>query len=223
VRGAEALARWRHPELGLIGPGRFIELAEDTGLIVRLGLRLLEQACVEAARWPDSTFVSVNVAVRQLRHPGLVADVNAVLDRTGLPPHRLQLELTESAVVGRHDRTVDTLRALAELGVRLAIDDFGTGYANLAYLRELPVHALKLAGVFVHCLRPGEPPDPGGETVLATMIELARMLGLTVTAEEVESAGQATRLAALGCTLGQGWHLGRPISARQIARAFGGT
>jgi EAL domain-containing protein (putative c-di-GMP-specific phosphodiesterase class I) len=222
VRGAEALARWRHPDLGLLGPSRFIELAESTGLIVRLGLRLLEQACEQAVTWPDHTFVSVNLAVRQLRQPGLVADVSAILDRTGLPPERLQLELTESAVVGRHDTTLGTLRALADLGVRLAIDDFGTGYANLAYLGELPVDALKLAGVFVQRLRPGAPADPVGEAVLETVIGLAHTLGLTVTAEEVESAEQAERLVTLGCTLGQGWHLGRPVTDRQIRRLLGG-
>jgi len=217
VRGVEALARWRHPRLGMVYPDRFIELAEDTGLIVRLGLRLLEKACRQASQWrarcSAPPFVSVNLAVRQLRHPGLVADLAAVLDRTGLPADQLQLELTESAVAGRDRDTVDMLAALARLGVRLVIDDFGTGYANLTYLRELPVHGLKLAGPFV---RGGA--DPAGATILSALVRLGHALGLTITAEGVETAEQAQRLVELGCDLGQGWHLGRPVSPERITR-----
>jgi len=220
--GLEALARWRHPELGTLYPDRFIDQAEDTGLIVKLGLRLLELACQQAAGWaavrPVPPFVSVNLAVRQIHHPGLVADVSAVLDRTGLPAHRLQLEITESALAGRHKDTVETLTALANLGVRLAIDDFGTGYANLTYLRDLPVHTLKLASPFVHCLRTAQRTDRTGETMLTALISLGHALGLTVTAEGVETATQARRLAGLGCDLGQGWHLGRPAPADETIR-----
>ena len=161
-------------------------------------------------------FVSVNLAVRQIQHPGLVADVSAVLDRTGLPPSRLHLEITESALAGRDRETIDTLTGLANLGVRLAIDDFGTGYANLTYLRDLPVHTLKLASPFVQCLRTEEPTDPAGETILAALISLGHALGLTVTAEGVETATQARRLAALGCDLGQGWHFGRPVPVPKL-------
>ncbi len=222
LRGVEALARWRHPQHRLLTPDRFIDLAEDTGLIVPLGQRLLEYACRQAATWrrehPHAPFVSVNLAVRQLRHPGLVADVTAVLDRTGLPPDQLQLEITENAVMGSHDTAVDTLHALAALGIRLAIDDFGTGYANLTYLRDLPVHALKLAGPFIDCLRHPDTSDPTGEAILTAVISLARTLGLTITAEGVETAVQARRLALLGCDLGQGWHLGRPAPPTGVSR-----
>src|SRR5262249_46026198 len=127
IRGVEALARWRHPELGLLAPDRFIGLAEDSGLIVPLGRRLLEQACRQAVRWrcrePTALFVSVNLSVRQIRHPGLVAEVAAILDRSGLPPQQLQLEITESIAMGTDDDTIHTVDALADLGVRLAIDD----------------------------------------------------------------------------------------------------
>jgi diguanylate cyclase (GGDEF)-like protein len=220
VRGAEALARWRHPVHGVINPGGFIDLAEDTGLIVPLGLQLLEQACEQAAQWQrrvsDPPFVSVNLAVRQLRHRGLVSDVRSVLYSAGLPADRLQLEITESAVVGTDDETLGTLRELADLGVRLVIDDFGTGYANLAYLRTLPVHGLKIDGTFV---RPLENPgaDAAGEAILSTMVSLAHTLGLSVTAEGVETAPQARQLAALGCDVGQGWHLGMPGAPDRIA------
>jgi diguanylate cyclase (GGDEF)-like protein len=219
VRGAEALARWRHPVHGVINPVGFIDLAEDTGLIVPLGLHLLEQACQQAAQWQHRLshppFVSVNLAVRQLRHRGLVSDVRSVLRAAGLPADRLQLEITESAVIGTDDETLGTLRELADLGVRLVIDDFGTGYANLAYLRTLPVHGLKIDGAFV---RPLENPgaDAAGEAILSTMVSLAHTLGLSVTAEGVETAPQAKRLAALGCDVGQGWHLGMPGAAERI-------
>jgi EAL domain-containing protein (putative c-di-GMP-specific phosphodiesterase class I) len=164
----------------------------------------------------DPPFVSVNLAVRQLRHRGLVSDVRSVLYSAGLPADRLQLEITESAVVGTDDETLGTLQELADLGVRLVIDDFGTGYANLAYLRTLPVHGLKIDGTFV---RPLENPgaDAAGEAILSTMVSLAHTLGLSVTAEGVETAPQARQLAALGCDVGQGWHLGMPGAPDRIA------
>jgi len=222
IRGFEALARWRHPELGVVFPDRFIALAEDTGLIVKIGLRLLHQACRQAVAWqrgyPQPPFVSVNLAVRQIRHPSLVAEVAAVLDDTGLAPDRLQLEITESAVANDRTDTIDTLAALADLGVRLAIDDFGTGYANLSYLRHLPVHALKLANAFADCLRTPDPTDPTGEAILGTLISLGHTLGLTITAEGIETPSQARRLAEFGCDLGQGWHFGRPASTRRVAQ-----
>ncbi|MEJ3747671.1 bifunctional diguanylate cyclase/phosphodiesterase [Actinomycetes bacterium KLBMP 9797] len=210
VVGAEALARWRHPRLGPLEAGRFIGLAERTGLITRLGQRLLERACRDAAGWPDATFVSVNLAVAQIRHPGLAAQVATVLDVTGLPPARLQLEITESAVMAIDDDTIATLRALADLGVQLAIDDFGTGYSNLAYLCDLPVHALKLAGRFLQSRRPRGEVDPTREVLLHTLVTMGHKLGLSVTAEGVETAAQARRLRGIGCDLGQGWHFGHP-------------
>ncbi len=220
LSGVEALARWSHPELGLLTPDRFIDLAEDRGLIVQLGLRLLEQACQQAARWsrlrPQAPFVSVNLAVRQVRHPGLVADVISVLDRTDLPPDRLQLEITESAIMDNDDETLATLHELAGLGVRLAIDDFGTGYSNLAYLRALPVQGLKLAGPFVQGLRTATAVDPTDEALLTTLVALGHTLGLVVTAEGVETGAQADRLRAVGCDAAQGWHFGRPVPSEGI-------
>jgi diguanylate cyclase (GGDEF)-like protein len=219
VDGVEALVRWEHPLRGILTPDQFIDLAEDRGLIVPLGIRLLEQACRQAAAWHEQTpaapYVSVNLAVRQVRHPGLVADVIAVLDRTGLPPDRLQLELTESAVIDKDDETMATLHELASLGVRLAIDDFGTGYSNLAYLRDLPIRGLKLAGPFMHGLRT-QAADPTDEAILTTLVSLGHTLGLVVTAEEVETAVQAQRLRAVGCDAAQGWHFGRPEPADRI-------
>lgn len=212
VLGMEALVRWRHPELGVLRPDSFIPLAEETGLIVRLGSWVLAEACREAGTWPgadgDAPFVSVNLAVRQLHRSDLVTEVRGVLGRTGLPPQRLQLEITESTMMSTVVEPVRALRVLGDLGVRVAIDDFGTGYCNLAYLRDLPVDELKVAGEFVTGLRaPGSGTD---ERILASLVSLAHALGLTVTAEGVETADQADRLRAIGCDAGQGWHFGRP-------------
>jgi diguanylate cyclase (GGDEF)-like protein len=216
VVGYEALARWRHPELGPLGPDQFVGHAEDTGLIVPLGIRLLEQACQQAAGWcadqpADPPFVSVNVSARQLRQPGLVGEVVEVLDRTGLPPGRLQLEITESALVATDDETIGRLAGLANLGILVAIDDFGTGYSNFAYLYDLPVHGIKLAGQLLRDVgRRHGPAGRTGHAVLAALVSLGRTLGLTVTAEGVETVRQAQLLRVLGCHLGQGWHFGRP-------------
>ncbi|HEY3754337.1 MAG TPA: EAL domain-containing protein [Pseudonocardiaceae bacterium] len=213
--GVEALVRWQHPELGRLGPDRFIDLAEETGLIVPLGRWVLRSACVQAKGWldrfgADAPFISVNLAVRQSREPNLVADVRAVLEETGLPPTQLQLELTESAIMSTADEPLEALRTLSDMGVRIAIDDFGTGYSNLAYLRHLPVQELKIAGSFVEGLRSADRTDPVDAQIVATLVTLAHALGLTVTAEGVETPAQAERLRRIGCDSGQGWLFARP-------------
>ncbi|HET8683649.1 MAG TPA: bifunctional diguanylate cyclase/phosphodiesterase [Micromonosporaceae bacterium] len=218
VCGVEALARWHHPKHGTLTPKDFIDIAEDTGLIVPLGRRLLRQACRQAARWqqaPMPPFVSVNLSVRQIRSPGLVADVAAILDDNRLPPERLHLEITESTAMGTDQETVSTLHGLADLGVRLSIDDFGTGYSSLAYLRKLPVHELKLAAGFTWNLGLSTP-APDDEAIVATLVSLGRTLGLTVVAEGIESRAQARRVRDLGCHIGQGWHLGLPQPPERV-------
>lgn len=223
--GVEALVRWRHPTLGVLGPDRFISLAEDSGLIIRLGSWVLAEACREARRWldrsPNAPFVSVNLAVRQVNDSGLVQYVNEVLADTRLPAGRLQLEITESTLMSTADGPVRTLRELADLGVRIAIDDFGTGYSNLSYLRSLPVQELKLAGKFVEGLRTPASTNGTDESILLTLVNLAHTLRLTVTAEGVETAGQAERLRAIGCDAAQGWHFGRPGPATGITDRLG--
>jgi diguanylate cyclase (GGDEF)-like protein len=224
--GAEALVRWRHPEFGVLHPDRFIGVAEETGLIVRLGTSILLQACEQAARWsaprtpspPRLPYVSVNLAVRQVRDPRFVPEVCDILQRTGLPPHQLQLEITESAVMSSDDEPVDALRTLADIGIRMAIDDFGTGYSNLSYLKRLPVHAIKVDGSFVAGLDSGDERD---ERILATLVGLSHTLGLTVTAEGVETAAQADRVRAIGCDAGQGWHFGAPGPPSRICALLG--
>ncbi|GAA2608344.1 GGDEF domain-containing protein [Streptomyces tubercidicus] len=221
AQGVEALVRWRHPQFGTLSPNRFIALAEENGAIVELGRWVLERACYQARAWqlahPDEPlFVSVNVAVRQVWDSDLVADVAGILAETGLPPELLQLELTESAVMGSAGRPLQALQALSDMGVRIAIDDFGTGYSNLAYLSRLPVSVLKLDGSFVRGFRSQEHPNPADEMIVEALVALAHRLGLTVTAECVESAEQAERLRRIGCDTGQGWLYSRPVAPDRV-------
>ncbi|MEV4826756.1 bifunctional diguanylate cyclase/phosphodiesterase [Micromonospora sp. NPDC049257] len=224
LAGVEALARWRHPQLGLLSAARFIELAERTGLVVALGSQLLEQACRQASSWQriqPGLYVSVNVSVRQLHRTGLAGEVAQILDRTGLPPHLLHLEVTEQAVIDLTGVVTQTLAALMQLGVRIVIDDFGVGYANLANLRSLPLYGLKLDASLT---RPSAQPArwPGArrpgtdDDFLGTVVSLGHRLGLVVTAEGIETAQQAHRLTAAGCDNGQGWHFGRPVPPDEI-------
>ncbi|MEJ2857976.1 MULTISPECIES: putative bifunctional diguanylate cyclase/phosphodiesterase [unclassified Saccharothrix] len=221
VVGVEALVRWQHPEFGRLAPDRFIELAEETGLIVPLGRWVLRAACRQARRWLDefgdsAPFVSVNLAVRQSRDPELVRDVKRILDECSLPPHHLQLELTESAIMGTADEPLEALRALSDMGVRIAIDDFGTGYSNLAYLKHLPVHELKIAGSFMEGLRAEDEEDPVDVQIVSTLVQLAHALQLGVTAEGVETPAQAKRLHRIGCDTGQGWFFAKPMTPGEI-------
>ncbi|MFG2355954.1 putative bifunctional diguanylate cyclase/phosphodiesterase [Streptomyces sp. NPDC048521] len=232
LSGVEALIRWNHPQFGTLTPNRFIGLAEEDGSIVQLGRWALNTACRQARRWQldhpgePPIFVSVNVAVRQVWDSDLVADVAQILAETGLVPHLLQLELTESAVMGSAGRPLQALQALSDMGVRIAIDDFGTGYSNLAYLSRLPVSVLKLDGSFVRGFQyEGDKkeiaPNPADEVIVEAMIQLAHRLGLTVTAECVETSAQATRLRRIGCDTGQGWLYSRPVSPDRISELLG--
>jgi diguanylate cyclase (GGDEF)-like protein len=224
LHGVEALVRWQHPQFGTLTPNRFIGLAEEDGSIVQLGRWVLRTACRQARKWqldhPDvpPVYVSVNVAVRQVWDSDLVADVAEILAETGLAPRLLQLELTESAVMGSAGRPLQALQALSDMGVRIAIDDFGTGYSNLAYLSRLPVSVLKLDGSFVRGFRydDGAHPNPADEVIVEAMVQLAHRLGLTVTAEGVETSGQADRLRRIGCDTAQGWLFSRPVAAERI-------
>ncbi|GGZ57151.1 GGDEF domain-containing protein [Streptomyces inusitatus] len=225
--GVEALVRWEHPQFGTLAPNRFVGIAEEDGSIVQLGRWVLRTACRQARQWqrdhPKSPplFMSVNVAVRQVWDSDLVADVAEILAETELEAGLLQLELTESAVMGSAGRPLQALQALSDMGVRIAIDDFGTGYSNLAYLSRLPVSVLKLDGSFVRGFQDEAHPNPADETIVEAMVQLAHRLGLTVTAECVETAGQADRLRRIGCDTGQGWLYSRAVPPARIGELLG--
>jgi diguanylate cyclase (GGDEF)-like protein/PAS domain S-box-containing protein len=229
--GVEALVRWHHPRLGLVPPGDFISLAEETGTIVQLGRWVLAEACRQAAAWAEEfpeagngsgLFVSVNLAARQIRDSALVDDVRAILDRTGLPASLLQLELTENEIMDTAGRPLKVLEELAELGIGIAIDDFGTGYSNLSYLRCLPVTSIKVDKSFVDGLGGVEGLEETliQEKIFGTIVSLAHALNLTVTAEGVERAVQAANVRRLGCDAGQGWLFSRPCTAEKITHVL---
>ena len=206
---AEALIRWDHPVEGVLAAGTFIEVAEETGLVVEMGELVLSAAVAEAATWPggdDGPMVRVNLAAAQLQRDDTVALVRFALHETGLAPHRLCLEITESAVMTDIRRSEQILYRLKELGVKLAVDDFGTGFSSLAYLKRFPVDALKIDRAFVVGL--GE--DDEDRAFVSSIISLADALGLDVVAEGVETQDQARALAELGCHRAQGYLFARP-------------
>ncbi|NUP24829.1 MAG: EAL domain-containing protein, partial [Streptomyces sp.] len=215
VRGAEALVRWLHPQHGVLGPDRFIPLAEHTGLIVPLGRWVLEQSVRQAREWRERhddagpLRINVNLSPCQLTHPGLVQDTVDILERAGVQPDSLCLEVTESALIGADDDLLKPLRRLAEMGVDIALDDFGTGYSNLANLRRLPVSILKLDRSFTQSMQQF-PADPVDLKIVEGIVSLAHSLSLAVTVEGVETGAQAEQLRILGCDTAQGWYYARP-------------
>lgn len=217
VRGFEALVRWTDGELGPVSPARFIPACEESGLIVPLGLWVLETACADAVRMTAQGLtepsVSVNVSVVQLAQPDFVPRVLQVLERTGLPPGRLELEITESLMMGCFDASVDKLNELGGAGIRVALDDFGTGYSSLTYLRRLPIHTLKLDKGFIDDVHRRS----DARSMIASIVRIARDLRLSVVAEGVEEEEQWDALARLGCDTIQGWLVSRPLPPDRIA------
>ncbi len=219
ITGVEALARWQHPIRGILSPYEFIALAEDTGLIVGLGLAVLVKACQQAVAWYEqfgeaSPIVHVNLSARQLTASNLPTLVEGVLTGTGLPAGKLCLEITESVLMHDAASVIDTLWALKGIGVSLAIDDFGTGYSSLSYLRRFPVDVLKVDQSFVD----GLGPDPEDSAIVAAIVNLAATLELDAIAEGVETVEQLERLRALGCRSAQGFYFAKPQPPAEIAK-----
>ncbi|WP_305046521.1 putative bifunctional diguanylate cyclase/phosphodiesterase [Geoalkalibacter sp.] len=218
--GFEALVRWQHPEHGLIAPADFIPMAEETGLIVAIGEWVARTACAQSLDWqkaglPDVT-MAINISARQFRQNGLVERIAAILRETGLEPRRLELELTESMILGNTEGAILTMRALKDLGLSLAIDDFGSGYSSLAYLKRFPIEKLKIAQDFVRDVLI----DGNDAAIAASVIALGKSMDLTVIAEGVETQEQLAFLRDKGCHLGQGYVFSRPLPAKDIPALF---
>lgn len=217
--GLEALVRWRHPDHGLVPPGKFIPIAEESGQIVSIGTWILEEACSQHARWLAEGLavgtIAVNVSAFQFEQPDFVNVVEAVLKRTGLPAEHLELELTESVVMQGMTVVQDKLRRLHELGVKLAIDDFGTGYSSLSYLKQFPLYRLKIDQSFTA----GLPEDRESQAITQAIIHMGHSLGLDVLAEGIETEDQQAQLRAMACNAGQGYLFAKPLPADDV-RAF---
>ena len=218
VVGAEALIRWPHRRRGLVSPAYFIPLAEQNGLIVKIGAFGLRVACAEAACWGSHHVVSVNVSPRQLAEQALLGQVAVALEESGLPPERLELELTESMLLHVDSDALFSLSALRDLGVGLALDDFGTGYASLGMLRRLPLTAMKIDRSLVRDL----PDDREDVAIARAAVQTGHAMGLRVVAEGVETEAQRDFLAAIGCDERQGYLFARPMPADQIRLRMAG-
>jgi PAS domain S-box-containing protein len=218
IVGVEALLRWRHPDLGLISPGKFVPLAEQTGLIVPIGGWVLQEACRQAKHWLDEGYrlrhVAVNLSARQFLDDGLITTVQNALLKSGLPAAMLELELTESTIMQKPREAVSVLHGLRQMGVALSIDDFGTGYSSLVSLKQYPLDNLKIDRGFVE----GIPEDPDDIAITEAIIAIAHKLGLRVVAEGVETEAQFDFLRAAGCDLIQGYLVGTPVTADELMR-----
>jgi diguanylate cyclase (GGDEF)-like protein/PAS domain S-box-containing protein len=216
VTGVEALVRWRHPERGLMAPATFIPMAEETGLIVPIGISMLTQACTDAAAWKAAfgaaapATVSVNLSARQIQDPNVVADVATALRVSGLASDALVLEITESILIDDAAAASKTLDALKRLGLSIALDDFGTGYSSLSYLDRFPVDIVKIDKSFIDALVSG---GAAGSPLVTAIVNLGSLLGLGVTAEGIEHSEQVAHLRQIGCARGQGYYFAKPMPA----------
>jgi EAL domain-containing protein (putative c-di-GMP-specific phosphodiesterase class I) len=214
ITSAEALLRWPHRRRGMVPPNVFIPVAEQSDLIVAIGGYVLETACREALTWPVGASVSVNVSARQLEGAALLEQVARALEVSGLPPERLELELTESMLVEGSVETLLLLSAIRDLGVGLALDDFGTGYASLSMLKRLPLTVMKLDRSLVRDL-PGDREDAA---ICRAVVETGHALGLVMVAEGIETEAQRSFLAGIGCDEGQGWLFAPALPLEQVRR-----
>lgn len=212
--GYEALIRWDHPQFGLIMPTRFIEAAEQSGLIVPVGAWVMHAACQEAARWDNNLFVSVNASAVQITAPGFVDMVRAALNDSGLNPARLEIEVTETAMLDDSGSARDTLKALRDMGIRIALDDFGMGHASFAYLLAFPFDKIKIDRKFISEIAW----RPESRTIVEAVAGMAHKLGIEVLAEGIEEVDQLVIAKLAGCELGQGLLLGEPRPANEHYR-----
>jgi predicted signal transduction protein with EAL and GGDEF domain len=219
IVGFEALARWRHPTRGNISPETFVRVAEECGLIKRLGLWVIERACMAAVTWKARLPVAVNVSLLQLYDGDLPDDIAAILKRTGLSAELLEIEVTESVMADDNQTVLDSLHALKAMGIRIALDDFGTGYSSLSYLRRFSFDKIKIDKSFVQ----GQAHDQGVRVILEAILGMCHKLGLAVIGEGVETRQQLAMLRQCGCTEAQGYLLGRPISGNAVEKFVEGN
>ncbi len=216
ISGFEALLRWHHPERGMVSPDVFIPVAEEIGIIGRIGAWVLKQACSDAMAWPEMTRVAVNLSPVQFKSPGLVLDVTSALAASGLSARRLELEITESVMLQHTDEVLSTLHQLRALGVRISMDDFGTGYSSLSYLRKFPFDKIKIDQSFIRDVID----RPDALAIVKAVAMLSSSLGMDTTVEGVETVGQFNMLKVEGCTEVQGYLFSKPRPARDIQKIF---
>ncbi|MBN8987760.1 MAG: EAL domain-containing protein [Rhizobiales bacterium] len=216
ISGFEALIRWNHPTKGMISPAAFIPLAEEIGFIVPMGEWVIRQACATAAQWPDELHIAVNISAVQFRNPGLMQVITGALATSGLDPARLEIEITETVLLHNKDATLAVLHQLRALGIRIAMDDFGTGYSSLTYLQSFPFDKIKIDRSFVKDITE----NSGSLNIVRAVAALANGMGMTATAEGVETSEQLDRIASEGCTEMQGFLFSKPLPAREIERLF---
>ena len=216
ISGFEALIRWNHPTRGMISPADFIPLAEEIGFIVPMGEWIIRQACATAAQWPDDVRVAVNISAIQFRSPGLMQVIVGALAASGLVPTRLEIEITESVLLHNRETTLAVLHQLRALGIRIAMDDFGTGYSSLTYLQSFPFDKIKIDRSFVKNITE----NSSSLNIVRAVAALANGMGMTATAEGVETAEQLHSIASEGCTEMQGFLFSRPLPAAEIERQF---
>jgi EAL domain-containing protein (putative c-di-GMP-specific phosphodiesterase class I) len=216
INGVEALLRWNHPDLGNLSPMKFIPLAEETGLIIPIGRWVLRTACAQKMEWQRQGFAAVTMAVnlspRQFLDESLLRDLDDVLRETGMPPHLLQLEITESMVIQNVERGISVLNAIRSRGVRLAIDDFGTGYSSMSLMKQFPIDTIKIDRSFVRDLAENEE----DRAIATAIINMGKALGLTVVAEGVETSAQDAFLRRCECDELQGYLISKPVPANEI-------
>jgi diguanylate cyclase (GGDEF)-like protein len=216
ISGFEALIRWNHPRQGMVAPVTFIPLAEEIGFIVPMGEWVIRQACATAAQWPGNLHVAVNISAAQFRSPGLMQVIVGALAASGLHPTRLEIEITETVLLHNKEATLVVLHQLRALGIRIALDDFGTGYSSLTYLQCFPFDKIKIDRSFVKDITE----NTGSLNIVRAVAALAKGMGMTATAEGVETGEQLDRIASEGCTEMQGFLFSRPLPAKEIERLF---
>jgi len=218
IKGFEALIRWSHPRMGLIPPFQFIPLAEDTGKINEIGYWVFQQACEDMASWIEQGFtdimVSINVSILQFKQPDLFEKMTAIMEKTGVPPSSIEIEVTETAVMENLEYVISTLHKFKQYGIKISVDDFGVGYSSLSYIKRFPIHTLKIDRSFVINITT----DPDDKAIVAAIIAMAEAMNLSTIAEGVEEEAQLEILKELGCYNIQGYLFGKPVDYNETCK-----